>query len=94
MFLGSWIKLILFVYSDYTHIMDELTAEEYEKVLQYMEAASEEDFSAAVATLKNHDFNLQVLPSPSRSQSIANTNPTLTILRPILLPIQLRMRRL
>ena len=42
--------------------MDDLTTEEYEKVLQYMEAVSEEDFPIAVATLRQLDFNMQVRP--------------------------------
>lgn len=56
--------------------MDDLTTEEYEKVLQYMEAVSEEDFPTAVAALKQLDFNMQVRPPSSSSPSTESSRRT------------------
>jgi hypothetical protein len=56
--------------------MDDLTGEQYEQVLQYMESVGEEDFSSAAAALHQHDFNMAVLLPTCSSQSTASSRRT------------------
>lgn len=49
--------------------MDELTPEQYETVLKYMETVNEDSFEAAAQTLSHHNYNLQVPPPPRSEQS-------------------------
>ena len=54
--------------------MDELSEEEYEKVLKYMETTGEDNFETATLQLKQYNFNLDVREITRRWPSIIAFN--------------------